>query len=221
MDVMEAPRTRQSKPPQQREPEQQRPVPAPTADEPDDPQLWEFFQNLDLGDDRFRVEFIEGTIVVRGFAPEWHEEVITWLVDQFRESCQANGWKRAGKGILPDLPAPARSIGPDLLIYESDSGAREDWCFASSHVRLVAEVVSRGTARADRTLKPLSCARAGIELYLCVDRFVTPVTVTLLSKPDPDGYQRLEAIPAGPGGGKLTIPEPFGIILDLSTVPVP
>jgi hypothetical protein len=43
----------------------------------------------------------------------------------------------------------------------------------------------------------------------------------LLSKPSPDGYQRLEAIPAGPDGGKLTIPELFGIILDLSTMPAP
>jgi hypothetical protein len=82
-------------------------------------------------------------------------------------------------------------------------------------------VVSKGSKEADRMLKPLSCARAGIPLYMYVDRFATPVTVNLLSAPGPDGYQHQEALPAGPGAGKLAIPEPFDIVPDLTTLPMP
>jgi hypothetical protein len=47
------------------------------------------------------------------------------------------------------------------------------------------------------------------------------VAVTLHAGPGPDGYQQQESVPAGPGGGKLAIPEPFGMVLDLATLPVP
>jgi hypothetical protein len=44
--------------------------------------------------------------------------------------------------------------------------------------------------------------------------------VNLLSDPGPDGYQHRQVVPAGPGGGKLVIPEPFGLALDLTTLPM-
>jgi hypothetical protein len=88
-------------------------------------------------------------------------------------------------------------------------------------VLLVAEVASPNSIEADRVHKPLSCAQAGIPLHLCVDRSVAPVAVTLHAGPGPDGYQQQESVPAGPGGGKLAIPEPFGMVLDLATLPVP
>jgi Uma2 family endonuclease len=216
MAVMQAPRTRHAKPPEQRA---QEPVP-PVAAEPDDPWLWNIFQNLDLGED-VKVEYIQDTIVVRGIACRWHEEVVVWLADQFKEPCEARGLKRATGGGLEPLPGPARSIRPDLLIYDSSSLTSPDtWDVTPGHARLVAEVVSASSTEADRAHKPLSCAQAGIPLYICVDRFVTPVTVTLLSQPGPDGYQHQEPAPAGPDGGKLTIPEPFGIVLDLTTLPL-
>jgi putative restriction endonuclease len=222
MAVMHAPRTRHAEPLPQRAPHPERMVPASATGEPDDPRLWAIFQELDLGDDSLRIEFIAGAIVARGAATEWHERVVMWLVEHLLETSKNRGWQMVTKGTLPDLPAPARSIQPDLLIYEPVSAPHDDWDMPPSQMRLVAEVISRGSVEADRTLKPLSCARAGIDLYLYVDRFVTPVNVTVLSEPGPDGYQHQETVLAGPGGGKLALPELFGgIVLDLTTLPVP
>jgi Uma2 family endonuclease len=212
MSVMEAPRTRRTKPPQQRAPE-------PVADEPGDPRLWEIFQNLDLGEG-VKVEYIQDTIVVRGAPRLWHEDVVMWLADQFRESCHARGLKRAAAAGLEPLPAPAKSIRPDFLIFDPGSLRLDEDDLTPSHVRLVAEVVSAGSIDADRTQKPLSCARAGIPLYLCVDRFAA-AAVNLFSGPGPDGYQHQESLPFGHDGGKLAVPEPFGMVLDLTTLPMP
>jgi len=86
-------------------------------------------------------------------------------------------------------------------------------------VLLVGEIRSPSSLRADREVKPLSCARAGIPLYLLVDRFTQPMTVSLMSEPGEQGYRKVETVHAGPGGGKLLVPEPFGITIDASTLP--
>jgi Uma2 family endonuclease len=89
------------------------------------------------------------------------------------------------------------------------------------HVLLVSEVVSPSSKRADREVKPLSYAKAGIPFYLLVDRFVEPATITLFSEPSEGGYAKAEAVPAGPDGGKLWVPDPFSITLDAATLPLP
>jgi hypothetical protein len=219
MGVMVAPRTQHAEPPpQQRAPEPPGIVQAPAGDR----SLWEIFQELDLGTDKLRIEFIADAIEVRGAATIWHERVVMWLAENLLETTNVRGWQIVAKGTLPDLPEPARAIQPDLLVYDPSSQPPEEWGdIPPGQIRLVAEVVSRGSTEADRTLKPLSCARAGIGLYLYVDRFVSPLTVTLLSEPSPDGYQHQVSAVAGPGGSKLALPDPFGIVLDLSTLPVP
>jgi Uma2 family endonuclease len=218
MGVMHAPRTRHSDPPRQRtlaEPAQPAEV-----DERDDPLLWDLFQELDFGE-HTRIEFIEGTIVVRGTPALWHERAAGWLSDELKKPCRSHGWAKLTNSGISDLPSPARAIRPDLIVLADPDSLPEEEDSPSSHVLLVAEVVSKGSKEADRTLKALSCARADIPVYVCIDRFVTPLTVTVLSGPGPDGYQHRDSAPAGPGGGKLTIPEPFGIVLDLTTLPMP
>lgn len=76
--------------------------------------------------------------------------------------------------------------------------------------RRAATSSSRATAK---------CARAGIPFYLLADRFTEPMTITLMSEPGEQGYRRIETVPAGPDGGNLVLPAPFGITIDVSTVP--
>jgi hypothetical protein len=82
-------------------------------------------------------------------------------------------------------------------------------------------IVSPSSVRADREVKPPACAKAGIAFYLLMDRLVKPVTITLFSQPSEEGYGRAERVPAGPSGGTLHIPSPFGITLDTTTMPIP
>ena len=73
---------------------------------------------------------------------------------------------------------------------------------------LVSEVVSPASKRTDRELKRRSYAKAGIPFYLLVDRFVQPMTITLFSEPVKGDYAKSDVVPAGPGGGKLYVPDP-------------
>jgi hypothetical protein len=84
---------------------------------------------------------------------------------------------------------------------------------------LVAEICSRSSLRADREVKPLSCAKAGIPFYLLVDRFTQPMSLTLMSEPSEKGYVRAVRVTAGPGGGKIDIPAPIGMTIDASKLP--
>jgi Uma2 family endonuclease len=85
-------------------------------------------------------------------------------------------------------------------------------------VLLTAEVISASGVRVDREVKPRACALAGIPLYLLVDRFTRPVTISLHSKPGANGYAKLSTVTAGE---KIRLPAPFGLILDTSTLPLP
>jgi len=159
--------------------------------------------------------------VVSGAPYFWHERVITWLRDSFREVRQTRGWECSGNSDLV-LQIGELGIRPDLqIIKDPDTVPQLQSEIPVEHVLLVAEVTSKDSKRIDRKVKSAGCAKAGIPFYLLVDRFVEPVTVTLFSGPTEAGYAASDVAPAGPGGGKLHIPLPFGITLDTTTMPMP
>ena len=55
-------------------------------------------------------------------------------------------------------------------------------------------------------------------LYLTVDRFTNPLSITLHSEPGDEGYATITAVGVGQ---KLHIPAPFDITLDTSALPLP
>lgn len=230
MGIMQAPRVRHPQPARQRphqpatpEPEASRELVPPPPDAYGDhvnPRLWELFQTLDLGE-LFRIEFIEGAIVVRGVPSLWHERVIAWIRDELAKSCRAHGWVETGASGM-QLPPPCRGVRPDLLVIrDPDTLPQDEGEIPATHVLLAGEVASPDSKRHDRELKSLSYARAGIQVYLLVDRFAEPPSFSVLSDPGDDGYRGKATVPFGTGAGKLHVPEPFGITLDLTTVPVP
>jgi len=163
-------------------------------------------------------EIIEGQLVVSPKPVLWHEQACTWLDDQLRDAARAKGWfiDRAGEITLPptdDL------IEPDLMVLaDADDLPSLESQRPLDHVLLVAEVISRSSIRTDREVKPHACALAGVPLYLLVDRFAKPLTVSLFSIPGPDGYTEVHSVPVG---AKLNIPTPFDVTLDTATLPVP
>ena len=180
--------------------------------------LEDLFWALDLGP-RHRVELLEGRIQVSPKPAYWHERVVIWLIRGFDPVCQANGWEPTAGADLP-LPPTGDIIEPDyLIVKDPDAFSNERSVVPSDQVLLVAEICSRSSLRADREVKPLSCAKAGIPFYLLVDRFAQPMSLTLMSQPSENGYVRAERVTAGPGGGKLDIPAPFEITIDAATLP--
>jgi Uma2 family endonuclease len=168
--------------------------------------------------DKRRVEIIEGRLIVSPTPVIWHERACVWLNGHLWDAADAKGWfiDRAGEIELP----PTRDlIEPDLMVLrDMESLPNLEHTRPLDHVLLVAEVVSSSSIREDREVKPRACALAGVPLYLLVDRFTKPVTVSLFSDPGEDGYTKLETVNVG---GKLSVPAPFDVTLDTSTLPLP
>jgi hypothetical protein len=57
-----------------------------------------------------------------------------------------------------------------------------------------------------------------VHLYLLIDRFTEPFSVTLLSQPREDGYAKADTFIVGE---KLRLPAPFDLTIDTSTLPLP
>jgi Uma2 family endonuclease len=221
MVLMEAPRTERSSVGDRGWPDAYAASPANQADpeaEEDLRELEQLFWTLDLGP-RHRVELLDGRIEVSPKPARWHERVVMWLIRGFDPVCEANGWEPTPGADLP-LPPDGDIIEPDyLIVRDPDAIPDERSTVPHDHVLLVAEICSPSSIRQDRKVKPAKCAKAGIPFYFLVDRFTEPVTITLMSQPDEQGYVRTETVHAGPNGGKLTLPLPFGITIDASTLP--
>ena len=72
--------------------------------------------------------------------------------------------------------------------------------------------------REDREVKPLSYAKARVPLYLLIDRFREPVTITMFADPTDDGYASAISVPAG-SGEELWVPDPIRMVVPAATVP--
>lgn len=168
-------------------------------------QLW---QSLDLPG--HRVELIDGQIVVSPTASRWHAKAVTQLIYQLSQLAQARGWEVL-TNLTMHIPATRERLVPDLMVVPDGApGFGPDEVLAPG-VLLVAEVVSPSSRRGDREDKLRTYARTGIPLYLLIDRFAIPPSVTVFSGPGSEGYSRTRTAAARQ---PLRLPEPLGIDLD-------
>ncbi|MHB9862257.1 Uma2 family endonuclease [Streptomyces sp. YIM S03343] len=173
--------------------------------------LLEGFLALDTPEG-FRAELIEGEIVVTPPPDGDHEDYIGLIVSQVirksRIAMQFSGNKglklRSGGACPKDHVIPDGTFAPtELRLYR---GA-DSW-MPSDGVAMVLEVTST-RPKADRETKRRCYARAGIPLYLLVDR--DDASLTLFSDPENDDYRQLCTLPFGK---PLTLPEPFALELE-------
>ncbi len=172
-------------------------------------------ESADFG--HLKVDLLEGRLIVSPPPDGPHELVVEWLMDEFRDVSKVNGWARIVRSAVQLTPT-REWTEPDMLIHGDRTKIRSEWLNPPRYALLVAEIVSESSKREDREVKPRGCALAGIPFYLLIDRLADPVTVTLHSEPGQHGYATSDVVAAG---GKLSIPEPFGIVLDTSTMPLP
>ncbi|MGW1704829.1 Uma2 family endonuclease [Streptomyces sp. NPDC002206] len=111
---------------------------------------------------------------------------------------------------LDKLYVPDLVVMPSELIDTADPESSDP--MDVSEALLIVEITAKGNARDDRTKKYRAYARAGVPLYLLIDRFDTRgAMATLFTEPNEDGtYKRSDAVPFGK---PLTLPEPFGTTL--------
>ncbi|MGJ5750969.1 Uma2 family endonuclease [Streptomyces puniciscabiei] len=173
--------------------------------------LLEGFLALDTPEG-FRAELIEGEIVVTPPPDGDHEDCIGLILNQVikrsRTDMQFSGNKglklKSGGRCPKDHVIPDGTFAPsELRLFR---GA-DPW-MPSDGVAMVLEVTSTKPT-ADRDAKRHCYARAGIPLYLLVDRDTS--SVTLFSDPRNEDYRQHSTVPFGKS---LALPEPFGFELE-------
>ncbi|MEU9319013.1 Uma2 family endonuclease [Streptomyces sp. NPDC048295] len=117
-----------------------------------------------------------------------------------------------GKLYVPDLV-----VMPSELIDTADPEVDDP--MDAAEALLIVEVTSKGNARDDRTKKYRAYARAGVPMYLLIDRFDTRgAMATPFTEPNEDGtYKHSDPVPFGK---PLVLPEPFGTTLLTDEFPV-
>ncbi|KOG90172.1 Uma2 family endonuclease [Streptomyces varsoviensis] len=184
-------------------------APMPTDDEI----LLDYFLALEPPQG-FRAELIDGRIFVSPAPDGDHEDAIDMILSQVYELSKTKMQASGNKGLeLATWGAsPKDRVIPDITFAPRESrlfrGA-SSW-MPSDGVAMVAEVTST-KPDGDRKAKRLSYARAGIPLYLLVDREKS--TTVLFSEPKDGDYTETHLVPFGK---PLPLPAPFSFDLDTS-----
>lgn len=160
----------------------------------------------------FKAELIEGEIVVTPPTDGDHEDHLSTVNRQvLRESVtdmEWSGYKGLALSATGDQPRdhviPDATIAPRALRLFRGAAP---W-MPSDGVAMVIEVTS-SKPRHDREGKRRGYARAGIPLYLLVDRGKS--TVTLFSEPESGDYHKSHCLPFGK---PVPLPAPFSFDLE-------
>ncbi|MFI0419396.1 Uma2 family endonuclease [Spongiactinospora sp. 9N601] len=155
-----------------------------------------------------RVELHDDRIVVTDMPTVKHSTVVWLLLKQLFALVGERGWLAWTGPKLFFGPQDDRYI-PDLVIAPPEHRMwGEDHVYAEDTL-LVVEVVSPSSSHDDHKLKPATCARGKVPLYLVIDTYEQ--RVRLLSDPGEKGYAtETEAA----FGEPLELPEPWRLTLD-------
>lgn len=117
---------------------------------------------------------------------------------------------------LDKLYVPDLVVMPAELIAAADPETSDP--MDASEALLIVEITSKGNAREDRTKKYRAYARAGVPMYLLIDRFDTRgAMATLFTEPNEDGtYKHSDPVPFGK---PLVLPGPFDVSLATADFP--
>jgi len=148
-----------------------------------------------------RAELLDGELLVSPSASNRHQRLSSrlWLVLERA--------RPAGLEVLEAVNVrlgPVRILIPDIAVVARTEA--EVSAFDAADVRLVVEIVSRGSVTTDRAIKPRLYAEAGIEHYVRVEPDGPTAHRYRL---DGDRYMLVESGPV------LRLTEPFQISVDL------
>ncbi|MEU6825718.1 Uma2 family endonuclease [Streptomyces atriruber] len=156
----------------------------------------------------WRVELIEGEIHVTPPANGEHEEIVSEITGQVRDHRKDLG-RYTGIGLYVPGASVSGQVEPDLVLAPKGSFDNEEKYHDASSVLLVAEVASRSTGDNDRHKKIHGYARAGIPVYLLIDREAG--NAVLYTDPVGEEYEHQEIFKLSK---VVPLPEPLGFDLD-------
>jgi Uma2 family endonuclease len=162
-------------------------------------------------DELHHVELVEGVLVVAPKPAPKHQLAMkrlgTWLDEQLPPDVVAV----PDVDVLIDPTPPITMRAPDMVIVPTERAEEYPKRFDPDDVLLTVEIVSPGTGRVDRVVKPMEYADVGIPHYWLVE-LDEPVTLTAFTLVDGE-YEHV-----GGGTGKVEIPSPFPVVFDLDAL---
>lgn len=161
----------------------------------------------------FRADVIEGTLIVSPVGTPEHADCAMELYRALLPVMDDQGWKGRAGNVDVCIDGPREPVEPDFVLAPHDCprwGERE---LLSSGLIMAAEVVSHGSARRDRTEKPLLYATGGIPIYLLIDPIAKSPSVTVYSDIDDGVYRAVNQVALG---APIQLPKPIDIELDTS-----
>ncbi|MGW7295719.1 Uma2 family endonuclease [Streptomyces xiamenensis] len=163
----------------------------------------------------WKAEIIGGSIVMSPAPSKPHTFIATKLQWRLHPAIP-DGWD-VYQNVDVRIPLRSGVFQPDLVVLPEAvmlDGVPET---QAGDAALVVEVTSPGNASRDRVEKLAGYARAGVPLYLLVDR-VPPMgpVITLFGEPQGGVYQTLWT---GKFGDPIPLPAPFDGSLDTSDFP--
>lgn len=162
--------------------------------------------------DELRAEIVDGEIIVSPSQLNAHQRVIMYLTSLLSRAIPEDWWVDASGGLV--LEPDWNEYHPDLQVMPSSAWPREGNSGpVLSEVKLVVEVTSpskRDLVR-DRETKYAAYARAGMPLYLLVDRYEDEGCTTLYSNPSGNKFLDAHKVPFGK---TLALPKPFEVDVD-------
>jgi Uma2 family endonuclease len=163
-----------------------------------------------------KVEIIEGLVTVSP-SPSWNHNVTAALLQDRLRPFLPGDWLMLQ---TQDVAVPSR-VGlyvPDLLVVAMEDAIGPGQLFPAGDARLIVEITSRGNANHDRITKVHAYAQAGVPLYLLLDSWHEGgPTATLYGQPEGGTYRILQSVEYG---DKLTLPDPFAVVIDTGLFPV-
>ena len=132
------------------------------------------FTGADLAtmpDDGQRYELLHGELLVSPSPSGWHQAIVARLFGELRDYLKPHGLVDQLLMAPADITfADDTVIGPDLFVADTAALLRSGKWTDLTVLFLVVEVISRSTARTDRTLKRPEYQAHGIPHYWIVDR---------------------------------------------------
>ena len=163
---------------------------------------------------RWRAEAIDGSLVVSPIGSPDHQWTGGLLFQTLLAVARERGW-RAWPGLDVCVPGSRLPYQPDFVMAPKDAPRWGDREVFTDGLIMVGEVVSPGTKRTDRDIKPGVYADGGVPILLLVDPLCEPPTVTGFSEPKDGHYTRSTSVEMGE---KLHIPEPVDFVFDTAAL---
>ncbi|MEW2394434.1 Uma2 family endonuclease [Streptomyces sp. NPDC046862] len=162
-----------------------------------------------------KVEIIEGVVTVPP-PPSGDHNITAALLQRRLYTRLPEEWE-IFQTLGLEVPAVQDIFIPDLAVLPIES-VRGRKRVPAQEAELVVEITSENNANHDRIKKTHGYAQAGVPLYLLLDPWHSGrPTATLYGEPKNGTYRVLASVEYGE---KLTLPDPFGLDLDTSVLPL-